>query len=217
VSPRERSKPTARQGEIVEFIRQYRHRNGFLPSVRDIGDRLGVNPATVHDHLKALERKGLIARKANLSRSLSVVGDGGPNHGPGLRTPDDSRGAGIPIIGRVAAGAPILAQQNIDDVVHLPEGWAPDGAFLLRVEGDSMRDAHILDRDLVLVRPQKSAADGEIVVALIDDEATIKRFYKSRKGIELRPENPSFDPIRISAAEADTFSIVGQVVGVFRL
>jgi repressor LexA len=201
----------------VEFIHEYNMGNGFSPSVRDIGERFGVNPATVHDHLKALERKGLIEKKAHLSRSLSVVGRSRhpvrDRHSP-TGTP---RAAGVPIVGRVAAGLPLLAEQNVEETVHLPDGWAPEGAFLLRIQGESMRDAHILDGDLVLVEPRQTAANGEIVVALIDDEATVKRFYRLPDGIELRPENPAFHPIRVPASEAGNFSIVGKVVGVFRL
>jgi repressor LexA len=206
VSPRDTSKLTARQRQILDFIRDYGRGNGYAPSVRDIGERFKVNPATVHDHLKALERKGAIGKQPHLSRSLIVVGED-----------DRSNPAGIPLIGQVAAGAPILAEQNIEDTVKLPEGWAPDGSFLLRVHGESMRDAHILDGDLVLVKPQKSATNGEIVVAQIDDEATVKRFYRSEDGIELRPENPAFEPIQVDTSETTSFAIVGKVVGVFRL
>lgn len=207
MSPRDPSRLTARQREILDYIREYSRENSFPPAVRDIGNRFGVNPATVHDHLKALERKGYIVKQPNLSRSLSVV----ERRGSGKAAV-----GGTPLVGRVAAGAPILAEENIEDTVHLPEGWAPDGGFLLRVEGASMRDAHILDGDLVLVKPQATATNGEIVVARLGDEATVKRFYKTRRGIELRPDNPAYDPIRLSASESAQFAIVGKVVGVFR-
>ena len=209
MSPRDPTKLTARQRQILDFIRDYGRRHGFSPSVRDIGDRFSVNPATVHDHLKALERKGAIEKQPNLSRSLIVVGDD--------KRPDPAMGEGTPLVGRVAAGAPILAEENVEETVRLPDGWAPDGSFLLHVHGESMKDAHILDGDLVLVKPQKTANNGEVVVALIEDEATVKRFYRSDRGIELRPENPAFEPIQIEPSESTSFAIVGTVVGVFRI
>ena len=208
MSPRHPTRLTARQRQILEFIRDYARRNGFSPSVRDIGQRFSVNPATVHDHLKALERKGAIKKQPNLSRSLIVVDD---------KPRDRATGDGTPLVGRVAAGAPILAEENVEEMVRLPEGWAPDGSFLLRVQGESMIDAHILDGDLVLVKPQKTANNGDIVVALIGDEATVKRFYRSDRGIELRPDNSAFEPIQIEPSESTSFSIVGTVIGVFRL
>lgn len=116
----------------------------------------------------------------------------------------------------MAAGAPILAEEHVEDVLELPASWAPAEAFLLRVEGDSMRDAHIVNGDLVLVRPRKTASNGEIVVALIEDEATVKRFRKTPAGIELVPENPDYPIIPISESDAARVEIVGVVVGVFR-
>ena len=122
-------------------------------------------------------------------------------------------------MGTVAAGVPILAQENIEDVVHFPERWATTGSFLLKVKGDSMVGAHILDGDYVLVQPQQSARDGEIVVALIGDEATVKRFYKTPNGVTLKAENPKFNDIQVSTedAAARRFQIVGSVSGVMRL
>ena len=201
---------TARQAEVLSFIEDHTGRNGFPPSVRDIGDRFSLNPATVHDHIKALERKGRLLRQPNRSRSLVVVKPQSTERAH--PTPNE-----IPIVGRVAAGAPILAEENVEDVVRLPDGWAPEGAFLLKVEGDSMQDAHILDGDYVMVRPAKTASNGEIVVALIEDEATVKRFYRKKNSVELRPENPAYEPIRIQGSEATRFGIVGKVIGVFRI
>ena len=201
---------TSRQGEVLRFIGKHTEENGFPPSVRDIGDQFGLNPATVHDHIKALERKGHLLRQPKRSRSLVVIKPDRPTEQH--LTPNE-----IPIIGRVAAGAPILAQENIEDVVRLPDGWAPEGAFLLRVEGDSMQDAHILDGDHVLVRPDKNASNGEIVVAMIGDEATVKRFYRKKNSVELRAENPAYAPIVIRGSEATEFGIVGKVIGVFRV
>ncbi len=201
---------TTRQAEILTFIADHSEGHGFPPSVRDIGDRFGLNPATVHDHIKALERKGHLRRHANRSRSLVVIT-------PDRPTRRHITGNEIPVIGSVAAGTPTLAQENIEDVVRLPEGWAPEGAFLLRVEGDSMQDAHILDGDYVLVRPDKTAANGEIVVAMMGDEATVKRFYRRKNSVELRPENPAYAPIEVRGSDATEFSIVGKVIGVFRV
>jgi repressor LexA len=197
---------TKRQEQVLDFIRDHSRENGFPPSVREIGGRFGLSPATVHDHIKALERKGSLERRANRSRSL-VVAEPERQHA----TPTD-----VPVVGRVAAGSPILAEENIEDVVRLPEGWAADGSFLLKVEGDSMEGAHILDGDYVLVRPQKTASNGEIVVALIEDEATVKRFYKANNRVELRAENPAYGPIEIEFSEGVSVGIVGKVVGVMR-
>ena len=201
---------TTRQAEILNFIASHTRRLGFPPSVRDIGDRFGLNPATVHDHIKALERKGRLLRQPNRSRSLVVIKPEGPTEEH--LTPKE-----VPVIGRVAAGAPILAQENIEDVVRLPYSWAPEGAFLLQVEGESMQDAHILDGDYVLVRPAKTASNGEIVVAMIEDEATVKRFYRTHDRVELRAENVAYPPIEIRESDATGFGIIGKVIGVFRV
>ena len=197
---------TARQQSILDFINDYVENNGFPPSVREIGRHFGIYPATVQDHISALERKGFLQKKRFQSRTLSV--------------PASSRrpaGNAIPIIGRVAAGVPLLAQENIDDMIQLPKHWAPAGAFLLKVQGNSMEGAHILDGDYVLVHPQQSAANGDIVVALIGDEATVKRFYRTERGISLKAENAKFEPIEIERSEAASFSIVGKVMGVLRV
>src|SRR5215470_17186252 len=194
---------TDKQQAILDFINGYVKANGFPPSVREIGQHFGVYPATVQDHISALERKGYLQKKRFQSRTLSV--------------PASSRRQGIPIVGRVAAGVPLLAQQNIEDTVQLPKEWAPAGAFLLKVQGNSMEGAHILDGDYVLVHPQQMAVNGEIVVALIGDEATVKRFYRSERGITLKAENPKYQPIEIERSEATSFNIIGKVMGVLRV
>lgn len=200
---------TRRQEEILEFIDRYRDCKGFPPSVREIGDEFGLAPSTVHDHIRALERKGHLGRQPRRSRSLSLTATRVPqNPGPA--------GTGIPLVGRVAAGAPLLAEQNVEDIFDLPESWAQPGTFLLRVQGDSMRDAHILDGDLVLVRPQQSASNGDVVVALIEDEATVKRFRKTPTGIELHPENPAYAPIALQDSDGLRVRLIGLVVAVFR-
>jgi repressor LexA len=197
---------TERQQAILDFINEYVDSNGFPPSVREIGRHFGIYPATVQDHISALERKGRLQKKRFHSRTLSVPASSRQ------RVP-----GGIPIVGRVAAGLPLLAQENIEDMIQLPKQWAPAGAFLLKVQGNSMEGAHILDGDYVLVHPQPTAANGEIVVALIGDEATVKRFYRSERGITLKAENPKFEPIEIERSEAAAFNIVGRVMGVLRV
>jgi repressor LexA len=197
---------TEKQQAILEFINDYVKDNGFPPSVREIGRHFGVYPATVQDHITALERKGYLQKKRFQSRTLSV--------------PASSRRRfvdGIPIVGRVAAGLPLLAQENIEDMIQLPKEWAPAGAFLLKVQGNSMEGAHILDGDYVLVHPQQTAANGELVVALIGDEATVKRFYRNERGIMLKAENPNYEPIELESSGATSFSIVGKVMGVLRV
>jgi len=196
---------TEKQQAILDFINKYIADNQYPPSVREIGKHFKIYPATVQDHISAIERKGFLQKKRFQSRTLSV--------------PGTSRPGGIPIVGTVAAGVPILAQENIEDVVHLPERWAATGSFLLKVKGDSMVGAHILDGDYVLVQPQQTARDGDIVVALIGDEATVKRFYKTAKGVTLKAENPAFKAIEISSEDvgARGFQIVGCVAGILRL
>src|SRR6266446_5666928 len=195
---------TDKQQAILDFINEYVEENGFPPSVREIGRKFGIYPATVQDHISALERKGCLQKKRFQSRTLSVPAS-------------SRRPPGIPIVGKVAAGQPVLAQENIEEMIHLPKDWAPAGAFLLKVQGNSMEGAHILNGDYVLVHPQETAANGDIVVALIGDEATVKRFYRSERGITLKPENPKFVPIEIERNEAASFKLVGKVMGVLRV
>ena len=196
---------TDRQQAILNFIDEHVKDNGFPPSVREIGRHFGIYPATVQDHISALERKGHLQKKRFQSRTLSVPASS-------RRTP-----GGIPIIGKVAAGRPLLAQENIEDMIQLPKDWAPAGAFLLKVQGNSMEGAHILDGDYVLVHPQQTAGNGEIVVALIGDEATVKRFYRTERGITLKAENPKYEPIEIERSEAASFKVIGKVMGVLRV
>ena len=200
---------TDKQQAILDFINGYIEDNGFPPSVREIGKHFEIYPATVQDHISALERKGYLQKKRFQSRTLSI---------PGRRTSSDRQAApGIPIVGKVAAGVPLLAQENIEDTVQLPKQWAPAGAFLLKVQGNSMEGAHILDGDYVLVHPQQTATNGEIVVALIGEEATVKRFYRHDRGVTLKAENPKYEPIKIERDETPTFKIVGKITGVFRV
>jgi repressor LexA len=195
---------TERQRRILEVIEEFRAERGYPPSVREIGERVGLSSSsTIHAHLKTLERRGYITRdptKPRALRSESASTD-----------PPDS--VVMPIIGRVAAGVPITAQENIEGEFVLPASFAPRAseAFMLRVKGDSMIGAAILDGDLILVRPQKNAENGEIVVAMVDDEATVKRFYKEDGRIRLQPENPDMAPIFSSDV-----TVVGRVEAVVR-
>ena len=195
---------TERQRRILEVIEEFRAERGYPPSVREIGERVGLSSlSTIHAHLKTLERRGYITRDPTKPRALRRETPTG--------TPPDS--VVMPIIGRVAAGVPITAQENIEGEFVLPASFAPraSDAFMLRVQGDSMVGAAILDGDLILVRPQPSAENGEIVVAMVDDEATVKRFYKEDGRIRLQPENPEMAPIF-----SNDVTVVGRVEAVVR-
>ncbi len=197
---------TERQTKILDYIRYVTKVRNYPPSVREIGEAVGLSSSsTVHNHLNQLERRGLIKRDASKSRTVQLVAD--------MDIQEARRNAiAVPIVGNVAAGAPILAEQNIEDHVLLSSDLAKDGYFLLRVRGDSMINAGILPDDLVLVRPQHEASNGSIVVAMIEGEATVKRFEKSDGHVKLIAENPAYEPI-----VTNNVSLVGQVRGVIRL
>jgi repressor LexA len=194
---------TERQRRILDVIRNFTADHGYPPSVREIGERVGLSSSsTIHAHLKALERHGLISRDPTKPRALRS-GD----------IPAAKETVVLPVLGRVAAGVPITAQEDIEGEFLLGAGFVPrasDG-FMLRVQGDSMVDAAILDGDLILVRPQRSAENGEIVVAMLDGEATVKRFYREAGRVRLQPENQTMAPIYASDVE-----IVGRVEAVVR-
>ena len=194
---------TERQREVFDFIKDYARNHGYPPAVRDIGRALGLaSPSTVHGHLAKLERAGLVRRDPTKPRALELLQ--GVARG--------AAGAGLPLVGRVAAGQPVLAEENIEDYVEVPElAGGESGEFVLRITGDSMRDAGILDGDYVVVRRQDTAGDGEIVVALVEDEATVKRFFREPDHVRLQPENAEMEPIR-----AREVTILGRVVGVCR-
>jgi len=194
---------TERQRRILDVIADFTQEHGYPPSVREIGERVGLSSSsTIHAHLKALERQGHISRDPTKPRALR------PTAG-GTRV----EAVVMPILGKVAAGVPITAQENLEGEFILPAAFAPraSDAFMLRVQGESMIDAAILDGDLILVRPQKSAANGEIVVAMLEGEATVKRFYREAGRIRLQPENRSMAPIYASDVE-----IIGRVEAVVR-
>ena len=197
-------KLTKRQREIFDFIKRYSAEHGYPPTVRDIGKAIGLtSSSTVHAHLSNLEKLGLLRRDPTKPRALELLGEAARKV---VRT------SGLPLVGRVAAGTPVLADENIEEYVPVPDiAGGQQGEYVLRVTGDSMRNAGILDGDHVVVRPQKTARDGEIVVALVGEEATIKRFFKEKDYVRLQPENEDFEPIRSRDAE-----IIGRVVGVCR-
>jgi repressor LexA len=195
---------TKRQKEIYEFISKYASKYGYPPTVREIGKAVGLHSSsTVHAHLANLEKIGLLRRDPTKPRAIEVLVD---------KARKAMRGPGLPVVGHVAAGAPILAEENIEEYLEVPEVIGGEtGDYILRVKGDSMKDAGILEGDYVVVRPADVADDGEIVVALIGDEATVKRFFREKDRVRLEPANKAYKPIR--SAEA---TLLGTVTGVFR-
>ncbi|MHB1135188.1 MAG: transcriptional repressor LexA [Coriobacteriia bacterium] len=201
---------TSRQRQILDFIRSDIHRRGFPPSVREIGEAVGLSSSsTVHSHLAALEAKGLIRRDPSKPRALEVLDYRDTDRGI-----DYERVQAVPLVGQVAAGSPILAAENIEATLPLPASFAGEETFILRVKGESMIDAGILDGDYVVVRQQSTASNGEIVVAMINEDATVKRFFREDGRIRLQPENRSMEPI-YADAHAD-FAVLGKVVALFR-
>ena len=200
---------TERQARILEYIRHVTTIRNYPPSVREIGEAVGLSSSsTVHNHLNQLERRGLIRRDPSKSRTVQLV-----NGYAGDELAERKRNAvSVPVVGNVAAGGPILAEQNIEDHVILSGDLAQEGWFFLRVRGDSMINAGILDGDMVLVRPQPEAPNGTIVVALVEGDATVKRLRRESDRVELLAENPDYRPI-----VSDQVSIVGAVRGVFRV
>lgn len=201
---------TARQREILDFIRAEIHRRGFPPSVREIGEAVGLSSSsTVHSHLAALETKGLLRRDPSKPRALEVL-----DYRDTERGVDYENVQAVPLVGSVAAGAPILAAENIEATLPLPSSFAGEETFILRVKGDSMVEAGILDGDYVVVRQQRTAVNGDIVVAMINEEATVKRFFEEGDRIRLQPENAALEPIY--ADEHVDFAVLGKVVALFR-
>lgn len=194
-------KTTPRQQAILDVIRDFSREHGYPPSVREIGERVGLSSSsTVQCHLRTLEKKGLIRRDPTKPRALVSGSESTRNI------------IALPIVGRVAAGVPITAVENIEDEFALPGNFVKQAdSFILRVRGDSMVDAAILDGDLIVVSPQSVASNGEIVVAYVDDEATVKRFYKEDNRVRLQPENKFMEPIY-----TDRATIVGKVSAVIR-
>jgi repressor LexA len=206
---------TKRQQEIFDYIKTYSARYGYPPTVRDIGKAVGLtSSSTVHAHLANLEKLGMLRRDPSKPRAIELLD----------RATRDARAAvsgvigrvaptaGLPVVGHVAAGQPILAEENIEEYVAVPPAaGGDDGEYVLRVRGDSMIDAGILEGDYVVVRPQDTAGDGEIVVALVGEEATVKRFFRESDHVRLQPENQAMEPILTKDVR-----VLGRVVGLFR-
>ncbi len=203
------TKISKRQQDILEFIKQQVSEKGYPPSVREIGEAVGLaSSSTVHGHLARLEKKGYIRRDPTKPRAIEILTNEDTNLIPKGET------INVPIIGKVTAGIPITAIENIEDYIPLPERLVPtDGnLFILLIEGESMIEAGIFDGDLVIVRQQHTANNGEIVVAMTEDnEATVKRFFKEKDFIRLQPENSSMDPIIVR-----NVTILGKVIGLYR-
>ena len=217
---------TDRQEKILAFIKKSIQEQGYPPTIREIGEHFGIRSTNgVNDHLKALERKGYLLRGELKSRALSVI-DGGRSPARLLRMSRrelSAVGEGevvqVPVVGKVAAGDPILAQENITDHVRIDSVLLGDGGrkvFALRVSGDSMIGDGILDGDYIFVRKQLQADPGEIVVAMIEDEATVKRFYPEGDRVRFQPSNPRLKPIYVSRDDFRETQIIGVVVGVYR-
>lgn len=196
---------SSRQNAILDFIKKEIRKKGYPPSVREIGEAVGLSSSsTVHGHLAQLEEKGYLRRDPTKPRAIEVLGD------DSLIIKKEM--VNVPVVGRVTAGQPILAVENVDDTFPLPLDFVRnDNVFMLSVRGDSMVNAGILDGDYVLVRQQNTARNGDIVVALLNDEATVKTFYKEQDYVRLQPENPVLDPIITRDV-----TILGKVTGVFR-
>jgi repressor LexA len=202
-------KLTTRQQQIFEFIKRYTNDKGYPPTVRDIGQAIGLtSSSTVHAHLANLERLGVLRRDPTKPRAMEVLAD---------KAKRAIVPSGLPLVGRVAAGTPILAEENIEEYVEVsPLAGGDGGDFVLEVRGDSMKNAGILDGDTVVVRKQPTATDGDIVVAIVgeddgDSEATVKRYFRERDHIRLEPENEDFESIR-----SPDIKVAGRVIGVFR-
>lgn len=207
-------KITKRQQQIYDFILNYQQEKGYPPSVREMASAVGLSsPSTVHAHLNALEEHGLIKRDSTKPRALELFKQDGSPAILAKVEENPSRGTvTLPLIGRVAAGIPILAEQNVEDTFTLPSEIATESSsFILEVHGDSMINAGIFNGDFIVVREQPNAMNGEIVVAMIDNEATVKTFYKERGRVRLQPENDAMEPIYASNP-----TILGKVVALMR-
>jgi repressor LexA len=205
---------TKRQQEIFDFIRKYSAKYGYPPTVRDIGKAVGLaSSSTVHAHLANLEKIGMLRRDPSKPRAIELLDRVDRAVGSAV---DSVRnivaGEGLPLLGTVAAGQPMLAEGNIEDYVSVPEiAGGGDGQYLLRIRGESMKDAGILEGDFVVVRSQDDARDGDVVVALLGEEATVKRFFREPDHIRLQPENETMEPIRSREVK-----VLGRVVGLLR-
>jgi repressor LexA len=200
---------TERQRRILDYITDTVDDRGYPPSVREIGDAVGLHsPSSVHAQLATLAEKGLLTKDPTKPRAIRVERETAPSRGSKVRTDVIE----VPLVGRIAAGGPILAEQNLEDSLTLPRDLVGSGTlFALTIKGDSMTGAGIMDGDTVVIRQQATADDGEIVAAMIEDEATVKRLSRRGGKVRLMAENPAYDPI-----EPDEVSLLGKVVAVLR-
>jgi repressor LexA len=198
---------TKRQQEIVDFIKRYSARHGYPPTVRDIGSAVGLaSSSTVHQHLANLERIGMLRRDPSKPRAIEFI-DRAVQEVRNIVRPNS-----LPLVGAVAAGQPMLAEENIEEYVSVPDAAGGDeGGYLLRVRGESMKKVGIIEGDLVVVRPQETAENGDIVVALVGEEATVKRYFREADHVRLQPENDEMEPIRSREVR-----VLGRVVGLMR-
>ena len=196
---------TKRQKEIFDYIRKYAAKYGYPPTVREIGKAVGLHSSsTVHAHLANLEKIGLLRRDPTKPRALELLADKARKAVRG--------GPGLPLVGAVHAGEPVLAEEHIEEYLEVPDVIGGEmGDYVLRVKGDSMKDAGILEGDYVVVKKADDARNGEIVVALLEDEATVKRFFREKDKVRLEPANKAYKPIRTT-----DLTLLGSVVGVFR-
>jgi repressor LexA len=202
---------TKRQQEIFDFIRKYSAKYGYPPTVRDIGKAVGLaSSSTVHAHLANLEKIGLLRRDPSKPRAIEMLdraAGAAVESVRGIVRPDS-----LPLVGSVAAGTPVLADENVEEYVSVPaQAGGRNGQYLLRIRGESMKEVGILDGDYVVVRAQDTARDGDIVVALIGEEATVKRYFRESDHIRLQPENEAMEPIRSTEV-----TVLGRVVGLLR-
>ena len=204
---------TKRQQEIFDFIGRYAEKMGYPPTVREIGKAVGLHSSsTVHVHLANLEKAGFLRRDPSKPRALEILVGTARSARDAVEAALPGQGGGLPLLGRVSAGPGMLAEENVEDYVEVPGMiGGRDGDFVLEVRGESMKDAGIVDGDWVVVRPQPVADDGEIVVALLGEDATVKRLFREEDHIRLQPENEEMEPIRTTDAE-----LVGRVIGVIR-
>src|SRR5262245_7270558 len=197
---------TQKQQEVLDFIQSYFSKQGMAPSVREIAEALGKSAQAIKQHIESLRAKGHLQHQPSKSRSNVPIQ-------PQIYTSEHVNE--VPIVGRVQAGLPVLAEENLEGTLTLPRDWTRnDKVFLLRVRGDSMKDAHILPGDLALIRQQQSAENGEIVVARVNEsDATLKRFYRRANRVVLKAENPKYDPIETTG---DGVEVIGKVIGIYR-
>lgn len=196
---------TDKQQKIYDFIREKISENGFPPTVREIGDQFGITVKGAYDHLKAIEKKGFIKTEQNKSRAIVINEDQQPEA-------TEFNAVSIPLVGTIAAGMPILAEENIDEYLTFPKASLPTGTFFaLKVKGDSMEEGGILDGDIAIIKQQDDATNGDIVAALVDDEATLKEFKKEKDNVRLIPHNSAYQDIVTTSV-----SILGKLAAVFR-